>query len=495
MMTNEKTVVRPQPFSLVDENCLTTPRRKKNDLPLPYDEKERNNNFALKQYGVGRSISARSRKASSINQQTVEQKNVLQKGKEKMRNKESNLDEEDAKFNKAIVELRDMLEKSHPRTYSFSDHKQEEKKAEKNEIQKQPQSTPRGILKRHESPVKYTNIPNESSQHRTRETSRQKDNEQSSPHSISSQSRSKSQEIEMLLDKKDIVANEEAATLKLRGAEKELKSMKQELEELRFFHEIDIEDLAPMTPTRVKASQQYLSPRRLSCMDRTTLELETQELQRKLEVMTQEKANATGIIKNFEKQAQVRSEEGTRIRSMEKTIEKVQSTMSTQVDTINQNRARLIEWFNSQLNEVTTKNIQLWKESGSLASEIIASKRTHQTEVENLSNLLECTQETLSATEIENKRLYEELEERNQELDAFKKDLADNLILLQDRDYEYKELERHHSENLMELDSKVQQVVMVEAKLENENRKVDELQRKIEDFVEKEEMNSLMCSW
>lgn len=290
------------------------------------------------------------------------------------------------------------------------------------------------------------------------------------------------------------IGKEEKALLELRNASEKIGSVLLDLDDLRFFHELDIES-SPSINFKSRIPQKFLSPRHLSAMERSTLELEAQELQRKLDIVHAEKHELAVKIQMYEQQAKARSEEGDKINSLEKKLVVVRNALSEQVNKIHQSREKLIEEFDEKLNLVNDNNLLLRTEAEIMANELSRTQIKHEFQLKEFADDLKDAQDMLQTRSAEKENLKEEVAELRLELDAFNKELLDNRILLEERQSEYIQLDEEHHEALTELESASKEIASLKAKIKHQTKKIDGLKTTVEDLVEREQMRNLMCSF
>jgi chromosome segregation ATPase len=179
------------------------------------------------------------------------------------------------------------------------------------------------------------------------------------------------------------IGTEEKASFKLKEAESRIGSLLQELDELRFFHEID---LAPsdVSPTKSIAAvpqsnsfpikTKFLSPRRLASLDRTDLELEAQELQRQVEILLKEKSNLQAQVRIQEQQAQSNAEDSTKIQSLENALHEIKSTLIEQMQEIQCSRETMIKDYELKLQAIQKKYKKSQEDTDVLVDEVEAQK-------------------------------------------------------------------------------------------------------------------------
>eukprot|EP00547_Thalassionema_nitzschioides_P005771 CAMPEP_0194218736 /NCGR_PEP_ID=MMETSP0156-20130528/24481_1 /TAXON_ID=33649 /ORGANISM="Thalassionema nitzschioides, Strain L26-B" /LENGTH=1350 /DNA_ID=CAMNT_0038948201 /DNA_START=8 /DNA_END=4060 /DNA_ORIENTATION=+ len=334
---------------------------------------------------------------------------------------------------------------------------------------------------------------------------------------------------------------EQAATLKLKEAEDRIGSLMQDLEELRFFHEIDMESSSNPLPTKLVAgvprgsspaspSQRFLSPRRLSSMDRNSLELETQQLQRKIEILQQEKYD---LNINAHKS---HSEDKARMLSLEKSLIDIRKTIIGEMKKIHQGRIELSEEFDVKLAVVNSKNAQMRKEANAMTAELEFSKKIfenmreeyshfrekakkktedlqrkwgakkfdYESQLDEITNVLDETQQTLASRDEDVERLQNDLIQYKLEEDLYKKKLADSLStntevekLLQEGEDLYTDLEDRHKETLSVLDFKTQRINSLEETIQQQAEKLESVQKALDDIevTHKEKVEELKRSF
>lgn len=322
---------------------------------------------------------------------------------------------------------------------------------------------------------------------------------------------------------------EKAATLKLKEAEDRIGSLMQDLEELRFFHEIAMEPSPNPLPTKLVAgvprgispanpSQRFLSPRRLSSMDRNSLELETQELQRQVEILQQEKHN---LNLNFQKS---QSEDKSRMSSLEKSLIDIRNTIMEEMKKIHQGRIELSEEYDAKLALATSENDQMRKEANTITAELKLSRKNleqareeyshfrekakkktddlqrkwgekkcnYEAQLDEITNVLDETQQTLASRDEDVERLENDLIQCKLAEDLCKKKLTASIStrteveeLLKEREHCCNELEDRHKETLSILDFKTQRINTLEETIKQQIEKMESIQKSL-DSVEVE---------
>jgi chromosome segregation ATPase len=195
------------------------------------------------------------------------------------------------------------------------------------------------------------------------------------------------------LSHEDMHANE-----RLENAEGKISGLLQELEELQFFDELEAEDppattprigktprtpsAAPKTsypnpsprtsgngiPTSIRASpspakarlppappttsETYiaLSPRKIAKMDRLTLELETQTLIRKVQVLDGERKSMESMIQMYETSLQSQDKDKARTQRLEEELRKVSYELKKQLLSIQIGKEKLVQEYEDKLN-------------------------------------------------------------------------------------------------------------------------------------------------
>jgi len=318
--------------------------------------------------------------------------------------------------------------------------------------------------------------------------------------------------------------DERAATLKLKEAEGKIGSLMEDLEELRFFHEIAMEPslnvpskLVVESPARRK--NRFLSPRRLSGMDRTFLELEAQELQRKVEILQEEKDDLEEKAHIFEQHTKAHSESGIRMQSLEKSLRVIRGTILEQMREIQFGRVQLNQKFELEIHKAKSNNVELKEQKDVLTAELnkikqnfstvdddfatfrertkekldelqlkwMKKEETTELQLDEITNVLDETQLTLAVRDDEVEGFEKKLVKHKLEHEERKKELADmincrNLIeaLLQDRENQNKQLEEKCKENFLELEVKIKCISDFEEIIKENTVKLDLLQKKID---------------
>jgi hypothetical protein len=221
-------------------------------------------------------------------------------------------------------------------------------------------------------------------------------------------------------------ADEHQAANRLKQAETKISSLAMELEELRFFSEIEAaspsptsKDSRPLQPLGLSTSysgsppdqphptrdrypeprMRTLSPRKLSAMDRVSLELEAQQLQRQVDILMQEKSTLEATVAMNKGQLESHDEDTKRIQILEKALKNVQKELSHQLEELQTGRKKLVQEYEGKLDIM---------------------QREYQTTRDTANELLESLQETQEALELLQKRHVASKEESRKKLDDMK---------------------------------------------------------------------------
>lgn len=215
---------------------------------------------------------------------------------------------------------------------------------------------------------------------------------------------------------------------RLKQAEGKISGLLQELEELKFFQEIEMEQPVPTTPrtpkpavsrnvvapngppTMIRApsparggrlpppppppsSQQLavsrsssmgdkggletyrpLSPRSISKLDRNSLELECQTLVRKLQILEQDKSSHAATIEMYETSLQQHDADKTKIHRLEEELQKVSLELKKQLHNIQKGKESLIGDYEEKLQGNLKKLHRLQEKADSYKTDFEAAK-------------------------------------------------------------------------------------------------------------------------
>ena len=344
-----------------------------------------------------------------------------------------------------------------------------------------------------------------------------------------------------------VAKGDEKASFKLKEAENRIGTLLQELEELRFFHEIDMEPAA-IVPTKSIAGvpranespgrrQQVLSPRRLASLDRTALELEAQELQRQVEILMQEKTTLQSKVQLQEHQAKSHSDDANRIQKLESALSSIRGTLNEQIHEIQHGRAQLSEEYDVKLKIAKDKYHEAQHDAETLAEELDLQKvkldrledeyaQFREQAKEQLTQLQKkweekeaafehqiaesiCQVESLHAMledrEENNVRLQKELTRSTLDLETSRRELEEQLQIsagqleqsLRERDAKYEALKVHFNSVVDDAEVKSQRIVALEESNLAYAEKADSLEIKLVEIEEshKQNIDALKRTW
>lgn len=255
----------------------------------------------------------------------------------------------------------------------------------------------------------------------------------------SSQSLSRSNSV---ASARSLSKGEQKASFKLKEAEDRIGSLMQELEELRFFHEIDMEPAAAAAPAVNKSvagvpsrgnkdppKMNMLTPRRLANLDRTTLELEAQELQRQVEVLYHEKTTLQAKVQIGEQQSKSHSEDVGRIHKLEKALSDLRSTLGEQMQTLHHGRAQLTEEYEAKLKSEQDQVENVQTEADNLATELESLTNKYDSLDNEYGHFRQQTKEQLQQLQSkwasQEEALSHQLEENNRQMTSMQESLED----------------------------------------------------------------------
>jgi mediator of RNA polymerase II transcription subunit 21 len=197
-----------------------------------------------------------------------------------------------------------------------------------------------------------------------------------------------SRALQSLLSPHSQLADEQANET-LKKAEDRIDGLLQELEELRFFQELD---QAPKNSSPVKkrlgamkspspphnASPPLLNPRTISQLDRTSLELETQTLVRRIQVCASEKLALQAEMDVLQKAHAGCRPLQQRVHQLEGHVQHASAQLRQTKTEMKQVRARMVQEYESQLQE----NIEKLQSTQSLADSLQAERDKLRKELE-----------------------------------------------------------------------------------------------------------------
>lgn len=332
---------------------------------------------------------------------------------------------------------------------------------------------------------------------------------------------------------------DEKASFKLKEAENRIGTLLQELEELRFFHEIDMEPAA-IVPTKSIAGvpranespgrrQQLLSPRRLASLDRTALELEAQELQRQVEILMQEKTALQSKVQLQEHQSKSHSDDANRIQKLETALSSIRVTLNEQIHEIQHGRSQLSEEYDAKLKAAKDQYNEAQQDAETLAEELESQKEKLDRLEEEYAQFREQTKEQLTQLqkkwgekesaferqmaesmgqveslhtmlddrEEDNVRLQKELTRNSLELETCRRELKEQCESsagqleqsLRERDVKYETLNAHCHAIEAEAEIRAQRIVALEASNLANAEKADSLERQLAEIEESHKQN------
>ena len=270
-------------------------------------------------------------------------------------------------------------------------------------------------------------------------------------------------------------------------AEGKISSLMQELDELKFFSEIEAASPSPQSKSVQKVQQYFatnnttdvvlkqrevptttLSPRRLAGMDRTSLEFEAQQLQRQVDILEREKASLENMVEMQDATATSRQEDVSRLLHLETSLKSVQEELSLSCKNWPLEDKHLCQSFEEKLSHVSMNYTRR------------ARKRAEELLVQ-----LEDTQSTLESLEKRHSKSKEEASRNcNNKPTNFNNLKKITELKLHDKEEEISKLQQDLVEASMSLE-----VVQSEQQEEHEQalqtwqQEVQELKGKLETFA------------
>jgi chromosome segregation ATPase len=257
-----------------------------------------------------------------------------------------------------------------------------------------------------------------------------------------------------------LTPQEQVASFKLKEAETRIGSLMQELEELRFFHEIDMEPAKDTSPTKSFAGtpraapqtpprRSMLSPRKLSVMDRNTLELEAQELQRQVELLMQEQSSLHAKVQVMEAQEKAAAQNAKHMETLESSLKEIRGTLSDQRQEIHHGRAVLTDEYETKLKGMKKECRQSQTEADELAHELTALQKEYRNIDEEYEVFRHSTEEQLEQLqekwEKKEEAMEQQLAETVSQVDSYQQ-------TVEDREHDAMRLQRELTESRFELE-------------------------------------------
>ena len=293
----------------------------------------------------------------------------------------------------------------------------------------------------------------------------------------------------------EVTQEEKQATQRLKQAEGKITSLMQELDELRFFSEIEAASPSPAKkdPLNISVLQHKqhsstelvlrekptttLSPRRLSQMDRTSLELEAQQLQRQVDILEREKASLEATVEMQDATATSRHDDVKRMIKLEQTLMTVQQELSTQLDEIQKGRTKLTDAYEEKLKIATEQ----YRASTETADELMLHLEETQKMLENLEkrhfkskeDASRKLQEQSNMFQHEQKDWEKRMIEKEEAISKLQEDLVEANMALE---VAQSEKEEAFETSLQEMEQQLQQVTTERDTLQSKH---DDLQTKL----------------
>ena len=286
-------------------------------------------------------------------------------------------------------------------------------------------------------------------------------------------------------DDKYLTEQELSAKRALQSAEGRIGDLMQELEDLRFFHEIDMAPSSPrsgpLTPTSPARSStpdrqhRVLSPRRLATLDRTSLELEAQELQRRVEVLEAEKSSLEANIHVCEQQVKSQAEDAVRIGKLEESLSQVRLLIAQQVKDLDSGRRQLTEEYEDKLDTVRKKYKNARQESDELTVQLEDAKDSLQAMELDLEKFQQETRSQVKKQSVSWKAKEEDYELRladlSVQINAFRQSLNEKETKVRELTKQLQDTEATHTLSVTEKEMEH------DAQMEKHRNELEELQR------------------
>jgi chromosome segregation ATPase len=300
----------------------------------------------------------------------------------------------------------------------------------------------------------------------------------------------------------DTAQEERQATQRLKQAEGKITTLMQELDELRFFQEIEAEQASPppngvahlaMDKTIVQGPVTALSPRRLAGLDRTSLELEAQQLQRQVDILEREKTSLDATVKLQKASESSHQEDLKRIRKLEQTLKTVQQELSHQLDEIQTGRTKLTAAYEEKLRLLQEQ----YRTSKDTADDLLLHLEETQDTLEKLEkrhlkikdDVAFKLKEKETAMQRQEEDWKKQVEERDEELSKMHEELVEASMSLEamqsekEETYEPRlmELERQVKETKSQHESLLSNCTQLEMKLQERDADLERARGEIND--------------
>ncbi|VEU40840.1 unnamed protein product [Pseudo-nitzschia multistriata] len=306
-----------------------------------------------------------------------------------------------------------------------------------------------------------------------------------------------------MLSQEEIQAEE-----RLRQAETKIGGMLQDLEELKFFQEIEMETPGPSTPrtpgrnlkangppTSIRASSparaggrlpppppankntkgggletyKPLSPRSIARLDRNSLELECQTIVRKLQILEQERFSHQATIEMYEITLQEHDNDKTKIQRLETELKKVSTELRKQLYNIQKGKESLVKEYEEKLQTNLKKLHRTQEKADAYHADLNAARNSTQKleidvekyramaakEKEQVDTLLS-NEETLQLQLTEarnlNATLVKKVEKKRSEVSGLKEDLSNSTKLMEESN---RDLEDAHASQITLLEQQL----------------------------------------
>mmetsp|Transcript_2848 Transcript_2848/g.6830 ORF Transcript_2848/g.6830 Transcript_2848/m.6830 type:complete len:1085 (+) Transcript_2848:199-3453(+) len=291
---------------------------------------------------------------------------------------------------------------------------------------------------------------------------------------------------------------------RLRQAETKIGGMLQDLEELKFFQEIEMETPGPGTPrtpnrkangppTTIRAASpargrlpppprqnkntkgggletyKPLSPRSIARLDRNSLELECQTIVRKLQILEQERFSQQATIEMYEITLQEHDNDKTKIQRLETELTKVSAELRKQLYNIQKGKELLIKDYEDKLQSNMKKLHRTQEKADAYQADLNAARNSTQkleidvekyraiaaqekAKVDGLLSNEETMQLQLNEARSLNATLVKKVEKKRSEVSGLKEDLSNSTKLMQESN---KDLEEAHTSQIKMLEQQL----------------------------------------
>jgi hypothetical protein len=247
------------------------------------------------------------------------------------------------------------------------------------------------------------------------------------------------------------------------------------------------------SPRRSSDSRPTLSPRRIAALDRTSLELETQELQRRVDILEKEKSSLNATIDMCEQQLSGREQDVQRIHMLEDALAEVRSELSNQLQEVHHGKAQLSDQYEAKIDQWRKKYSKSKQEAEDGAFQLANLKK-------DMGVLEECynakeeqakqkLQQQVRRAEEREAILELQLAEAAMQLDTFKETMEDQARLItkieaevlettERLEFELKDQQERYNKNVKGLEDQLTGSKLVAERLQVDHRAQQELMEK-----------------